>query len=121
MIEFVAEYGLFLLKVVTIAGAIIVVISVAAAANRKATQEVLEVENLNRKFRATAGALRSAVLRKEARKQEAKDEKKRQKAEEKSEARPRSFVIDFKGDLKASAVSSLREDCLLYTSDAADE
>jgi serine protease SohB len=110
MIEFIAEYGLFLLKVATIVVAIIVVMAVAAAANRKATMEGIEVEHLNKKFRATAGALRNAVLRKDARKQEAKDEKKRQKAEEKGEARPRSFVIDFKGDLKASAVPSLREE-----------
>ena len=38
-------------------------------------------------------------------------EKQRDKAEAKSdEARPRGFVIDFKGDLKASAVPSLREE-----------
>jgi serine protease SohB len=110
MIEFIAEYGLFLLKVATIVVAIIVVMAAAAAANRKATQEGLEVEHLNKKFRATAGALRNAVLRKEARKQEAKDAKKRQKAEDKDPARPRSFIIDFKGDLKASAVPSLREE-----------
>ena len=110
MIEFIAEYGLFLLKAATIVAAIIVVMAAAAAANRKATQEGIEVEHLNRKFRTTAGALRKAVLRKDARKQEAKEEKKRQKAEEKGEARPRSFVIDFKGDLKASAVPSLREE-----------
>ena len=110
MIDFIAEYGLFLLKVATVVVAIIVVMAAAAAANRKAAQEGLEVEHLNKKFRATASALRSAVLRKDARKQEAKDEKKRQKAEEKAGAKPRSFVIDFKGDLKASAVSSLREE-----------
>ncbi|MDH5499859.1 MAG: protease SohB, partial [Gammaproteobacteria bacterium] len=41
----------------------------------------------------------------------AKAEKSRQKAEAKSsETRPRSFVIDFKGDLKASAAASLREE-----------
>jgi serine protease SohB len=110
MIEFIADYGLFLLKVATIVVAIIVVISAAAAANRKATQEGLEVEHLNKKFRSTATALRNAVLRKDARKQEAREEKKRQKAEQKGDSRPRCFVIDFKGDLKASAVPSLREE-----------
>jgi serine protease SohB len=110
MIDFIAEYGLFLLKVATIVVAIILVMAAAAMANRKATHEGLEVEHLNKKFRATATALRKAVLRKDARKQEAKEEKKRQKAEDKGDSRPRCFVIDFKGDLKASAVPSLREE-----------
>lgn len=110
MIEFLAEYGLFLLKVATIVVAIIIVISTAAAASKKATQEGLEVEQLNDKYRRIAGALRSAVMKKGERKKEAKEEKKRQKAEEKGDSRPRGFVIDFKGDLKASAVPSLREE-----------
>jgi len=37
MIEFLAEYGLFLLKVVTVVVGIIAVIVVAASAGRKAT------------------------------------------------------------------------------------
>lgn len=108
--EFLAEYGLFLLKVMTIVIAVVIVISVAAAAGRKATQDHLEVENLNRKYRKTAASLRSAVSSKDERKKQTKEEKKRQKVEEKQAGRPRSFVIDFKGDLKASAVASLREE-----------
>jgi len=110
MIEFLAEYGLFLLKVATIVVGIVIVISVAAAAGRKATQEGLEVEHLNRKYKSIAAALRTAVQKKDERKKEAKEEKKRQKAEDKEAPRPRCFVIDFKGDLKASAVPSLREE-----------
>ena len=108
--EFLAEYGLFLLKVMTIVIAIVIVIAVGAAAGRKATQDHLEVQNLNRKYRETAASLRSAVSSKDERKKQTKEEKKRQKAEEKQARRPRSFVIDFKGDLKASAVASLREE-----------
>ena len=110
MLEFLSEYGLFLLKVATIAIAIIVIMGAAAAASRKAGQEGLDVENLNKKYRSIAGALRKAVLKKAERKKESKEEKKRDKAEEKQDARPRSFVIDFKGDLRASAVPSLREE-----------
>ncbi len=110
MMEFLAEYGLFLLKVMTIVAAIVIVMAAGAAAGRKATQDHLEVENLNRKYRNLAAALRTAVLKKDERKKQAKAEKKQQKAEDKRESRPRSFIIDFKGDLKASAVSSLREE-----------
>jgi len=108
--EFLSEYGLFLLKAMTIVIAIVIVMAAGAAAGRKATQDHLEVENLNKKYRKTAAALRSAVMKKDERKKQAKRDKKQQKAEEKRGSRPRSFVIDFKGDLKASAVSSLREE-----------
>ncbi|HSG59131.1 MAG TPA: protease SohB [Woeseiaceae bacterium] len=110
MTEFLANYGLFLLKTLTIVVAIIVVIGAAAAAGRKAAHEGLEVESLNKKYKSLARSLRKAVFRKEERKKEAKEEKKRDKAEEKAAPRPRSFVIDFKGDLRASAVPALREE-----------
>ena len=111
MIEFLAEYGLFLLKVATLAVAVIVVIAFAVSASRKAAPEGLEVENLNRKFRGLADALRNAVSSETERKERAKTRKKEAKARAKSgSGKPRSFVIDFKGDLKASAVQSLREE-----------
>ena len=107
--EILSEYGLFLLKVVTIVLAIAVVIGLAAG--RKGSQDGLEVENLNRKHRELAGALKKAVLGKADARKEQKEEKKRRKAEDKAGSdRPRSFVLDFKGDLKASAVPSLREE-----------
>ncbi len=109
--EFFAEYGLFLLKTLTIVIGIVVVITVAAAAGRRSSEDHLEVENLNKRFRNLASALKKAVLSKDQAKQQAKEDKKRDKAEAKSESgRPRSFIIDFKGDLKATAVASLREE-----------
>jgi serine protease SohB len=94
----------------TIVIGIVIVMAAGAAAGRKATQDHLEVENLNKKYHKTSAALRSAVMKKDERKKQAKQDKKQQKAEEKRGSRPRSYVIDFKGDLKASAVSSLREE-----------
>lgn len=111
MSDFFFNYGLFLVKVLTIVVAIVVIIGVAASAGRKAHQEGLEVEDLNKKYKNLAGTLRKAVLRKDERKKEAKAEKKREKAEAKKPSdRPRSFVINFKGDLKASALPALREE-----------
>jgi serine protease SohB len=110
MSQFFIEYGLFLLKAVTIVIAIVAVIVVAASAGRRGAEDGLEVESLNKKYKALASGLRSAVSNKQEKKREAKDEKKRQKEEEGAASRPRSFVIDFKGDLKASAVPSLREE-----------
>lgn len=111
MVEFFAEYGLFLLKAITIVVAIVVVIAFAASAGRKAAHEGLTVEHLNKKFEGLADTLRGAVSSKDERKKAAKEKKKQEKAEaKKPSARARSFVVDFKGDLKASAVDSLREE-----------
>ena len=112
MTEFLAEYGLFLLKTLTIVVAIVVIIGSAASASKKAAhQEGLEVEDLNKKYRSIAAALKRAIMKKADWKKEEKAVKEREKAEAKSDAaRPRAFVVDFKGDLKASAVPSLREE-----------
>jgi len=111
MIDFLAQYGLFLLKVITVVAGIIIVIVVAASAGRKSPHEGLEVESLNKKHESLVEALQSAISSKDERKQAAKAKKKKSKAEAKEKTtRPRSFVIDFKGDLKASAVPSLREE-----------
>jgi len=112
MTAFFAEYGLFLLKTATIVVALVVIIGAIASASKKvSTHEGLEVENLNKKYQALASSLKQAVLKSADWKKEAKAEKARDKAEAKSaETRPRAFIIGFKGDLKASAVPSLREE-----------
>ena len=124
MSQFVAEYGLFLLKVATIVVAIIVIVGVVASAGRKVSHDGLEIESLNKKYTALAHALRKAVMPKAEFRKEAKAEKKREKARAKTDpTRPRGFVIDFKGDLKASAVQSLREEvsAILEVASADDE
>lgn len=111
MSAFFAEYGMFLLKVATIVIAIILVIGFAAASSRKGADDGLEVESINKKHKNLAGSLRKAILNKTEQKQDIKAQKKLAKAEGKQSAsRPRTFVIDFKGDLKASAVPCLREE-----------
>jgi serine protease SohB len=124
MSQFFAEYGMFLLKALTIVAAIVVVIGVAASTGRKGSEDHLEVENLNKRFRSLAQALRKAVLSKDENKRQAKEQKKQDKAEAKQQsAKPRSFVIDFKGDLKATAVASLREEvsAILHVAKDGDE
>jgi len=124
MSHFFIEYGLFLLKAVTIVAAIVVVVGVVASAGRKAAQEGLEIESINKKYKSLATALRQAILNKNEQKKDAKETKKREKAEEKqASSRPRSFVLDFKGDLKASALPSLREEvsAILEVATADDE
>jgi serine protease SohB len=110
--EFLSEYGLFLLKVVTVViGIVVVIVAATAAGRRAASHEGLEIENLNKKYQSLAALLKKAVLNKSDWKAESKAQKARDKAAAKNEEnRARAFVIDFKGDLKASAVPSLREE-----------
>ena len=122
MMEFLASYGLFLLKTITVVVGMVVVIVFAAASGRKGGDEGLEVENLNKKHESLADSLRSVVSSKEQRKKDAKSKKKKDKADAKENVvRARSFVIDFKGDLKASAVPSLREEVSAILDVATDE
>jgi len=112
MTELFSDYGLFLLKAITIVAAIVAIMGAAVVAGREASHhDDLEIENLNKKYQQLAAALKKAVMKKADWKAESKAEKERDKAEAKSdERRPRVFVIDFKGDLTASAVPSLREE-----------
>ncbi len=111
MSQFLAEYGLFLLKVLTIVAGIIAIIIAAAAAGKRAVHESLEVEHLNKKLRQLGDTLLGAVSSKEEKKKANKARKKEEKAEARNRVKkPRSFIIDFKGDLKASAVPSLRQE-----------
>lgn len=122
MNEFLVEYGMFLLKVATVVISIMVVIAFGAAVSRKGQQEGLEVESLNEKFRGLAHSLRKAVLGKSDRKQADKAEKQRRKqAQKASSGRPKSYVIDFKGDLKATAVQCLREEVSAVLAVATDK
>jgi len=123
MSEFLAEYGLFLLKTVTLVAAVVIVIGAAAAAGRKAQKdETLEVENLNDRFRNLAHTLKRAVLSKQDFKVQAKALREKLKRDKKDgKKRPKTFVIDFKGDLKATAVPSLREEVSAILEVAGDD
>jgi serine protease SohB len=111
--SFLAEYGLFLLELVTIAAIILIVVLIAMAAARKGhDSDGLSVEHLNESIEERADSVRRVMLgRRDARKQAKKRERERKKEEKKHEdERPRVFVLDFKGDIRASATASLREE-----------
>lgn len=127
MIDFLANYGLFLAKALTIVAAIVLVIAAIGAVagrNKKDPKEgFLSVHSLNETLEDMEDALKEAVLDKELykqqlkaeRKQEKLDAKARKKALKKGEAEPeadrkRVFVLDFDGDIKASELEPLREE-----------
>lgn len=116
MAEFFFQYGLFLAKAITFVVAAGAVTLVVVGLSRKGgAPGGLTVEKLNDKYRELAATLREAVLPKAEWKKESKKEEKDRKAREKEagkaeERRRRVYVLDFKGDIRATAVASLREE-----------
>ena len=120
--EFLTEYGIFLAKAITIVLAILIVagslISSAAPGKHKSAAGHIEVKHLNKDREELSDALKSVTLDKKVLKQELKQAKKadkqhkqeRSKEEQEGGHKKRVYVLNFEGDIKASAVSSLREE-----------
>ena len=122
--EFLAEYGLFLLKAVTIVVSFIVVLTAIVAAAVKSKQSDspkghLDIKHINKKFDDYKDELQHHVCdkdvlkeeKKAAKKAEKEKAKKSKKGKKKAQAnKHRLFVVDFEGDVKASAVENLREE-----------
>ncbi|HJR69958.1 MAG TPA: protease SohB [Gammaproteobacteria bacterium] len=115
MTDFLAAYGLFLAQLATFVLLVIVAVALIAATRRRGHAEGLVVEHMNRRFEDSADELKVIVEGKARFKKEAKARSRERKREEKARAKedspkPRLFVLDFKGDLRASAAASLREE-----------
>ena len=127
------EIGLFLAKVVIIVGGILAIVAGIAAAGSRGKGEAkghIKVRKLSDEYqdgqKALEGELLDADVLKKQRKQEKKDEKARKKAAKKDgdldkEVKPRLFVLDFHGDIRASAVSRLREEVTTVLGQARQE
>ncbi|QGW77898.1 protease SohB [Pseudomonas alkylphenolica] len=112
--EFLAEYASFLAKTATLVIAILVVLSAIAGLRGKGRRKAggqLQVNKLNEFYKDLRERLESSLLDKAQlkalRKQQAKAQKQQKKA---PEDKPRVFVLDFDGDIKASATESLRHE-----------
>jgi len=141
-LEFLIEYGLFLAKVVTIVVALVVLVTLLISARQPGPQGEpgrLEVKHLNDAYEQVTKSLNQAMMspegQKAAQKAAKKTEKQRLKAEKaalkrsSNEADPKAlpisrvFVLNFDGDIEASAVSSLRQEvtAILAVASAEDE
>ncbi|HEX7237016.1 MAG TPA: protease SohB [Gammaproteobacteria bacterium] len=115
MSEFLAAYGLFLAELATFALVLVIVVVLIASSRRRGHAEGLVVEHLNRQFEDSADGLKLAIEGKGRYKKALKARQKERKREDKARSKdgstkPRLFVLDFKGDLRASAAASLREE-----------
>lgn len=123
------EYLLFSAKTLTlIAGILILVGGIIAILHKGKGEDKghLEVKNLNEKFKELQKTLREEVLEKTDLKNLLKHEKKSKKLNQKlskNEPHPRVFVLNFNGDIRATAVKTLREEitAILMVATSKDE
>jgi len=127
-IDFLTEYGMFLARfgtVVIVFLALAFIVAMLMMRAKAGGDEHLEVKNINQKFEHMQLMLQSAVLPKKAFKKSVKEIEAKHKEEDKAEDKEkhRIFVINFKGDVRASEVSSLREEisAVLTTATTEDE
>lgn len=122
--EFLTEYGLFLAETITVVIAAVIIIGVVAANASRARRPDdghLEVRCLNDQLSEQRDVLQSVMLQKRAlrrqRKMRARERKKGRGA------RPRVYVLNFEGDLQASATDRLRHEVtsVLSVANADDE
>ena len=113
--HFLADYGIFLLKLLSVAFAILFVIGgivaiISKAKSKEKTKEIgkIVITKLNEKFNDYRDQLHDVMCDKKTIKALAKQQKQQQKASQ--QQKPRLFVIHFHGDIRASAVTSLREE-----------
>lgn len=137
--EFLYEYGLFLLKAVTVVVALIVVITsiVSASQKNKQAKGELDIQNLSEGLEDMYENAQALLLDKQALKKREKEKKKKEKAEAKEKKKKektqlkgkstepsessetasddkreetRIFVLDFDGSVDANEVDLLREE-----------
>lgn len=125
--EYLIEYGMFLAKVLTIVFAIVFIFMIVASAGnrqRKGQEKGhIKVSKINEHLESMISALKRAVLDKNALKLETKQKKLQKKQEDKESKarlkkkdeqpppqRRRVYVLNFKGDIAAHAVTNLREE-----------
>ncbi|MES1951251.1 inner membrane peptidase [Salinisphaera sp. S4-8] len=131
--DFALNYGLFLAKALTVVIALGLavawILSMVAQARAAREGDRLKITHVNERLERMADTLNATLLNDSERKARAKrkkvEDKQRRKAEKlgKRHEPARLFVLDFDGDIRASAVESLRDEitALLQVVEAEDE
>jgi len=132
-LEFLTDYAAFALKLISVALVIGVLLAMMASGKRKSQPGHLSVAKLNDAYDAMKAELDSQLLDKKTLKARLKEKKKKEKLEKKSQkktpnkteatevVKKRVFVLDFDGDIKASAVETMREEITAILSVATPE
>ncbi|WP_424947115.1 protease SohB [Candidatus Spongiihabitans sp.] len=141
--QFLAEYGLFLAKAITIVVTILIVVGgiiSLAMRQKKSTEKRLEITHLNPRYEEMEKTIAAAALTEVGLKRKMKADQKKEKQAAKAEKKAgktakkeagkadesrkkRLFVLDFDGDIKATDVENMRQEisALLTIADKEDE
>lgn len=138
--EILLNYGIFLLELLTVFGVVAMVVMLILESRKQPENGMITLTNLSEKYAEQEKALEAFFLSEEEQKAREKAEKKAEKARLKAEKKrlkqtegenseneekPKSrlFVLNFNGDIHASAVASLRHeiDAVLTLAKADDE
>jgi serine protease SohB len=130
-LEYLIEYGLFLAKTATLVVAVIAVLSALVSLRSQGRRHVhkatIHVTHLNEEYEELRDSVKQVVLDRHSWKLLQKLDKKRHKSEEKErkqrskqaesgngesaeQRKKRAYVLNFDGDIAASAVDSLRQE-----------
>lgn len=123
--EFFTEYAGFLLKLLTVAIIFGLFIAGVASGKSKPKEGGISIRNMNDQYEKRKDTLHSELLDKKELKKLAKEKKKRAKEKSaKSEEvveRRKVYVLNFDGDIKASAVDAMREEITAILSVATEK
>ena len=104
-IELLSNYGLFLIKTLTVLISILLIISFIVNSKKSDRSGSIEIKNVNKELDSIEENIKKNILTKSDFKKFMKAKKKSNKKLEK-----RLFVIDFKGNIRASEIVSLRRE-----------
>ncbi len=112
MNDLVARYFLFLAEAATLALVVTGAIAALIAVSRRRSEDCgrLRVSDVGRRFAAAGDEIRSARLDKRTYRRLRGAGRHRRARPETTKAPPCSYLLDFKGDIRASAVAALREE-----------
>ncbi|MGD8324697.1 MAG: protease SohB [Gammaproteobacteria bacterium] len=123
---FFSEYGLFVVQLLTAVALLALIVGIIVVINRRGSEAIgaITVEKLNDKFDEMRDTVNAVLLDKKALRRQRKERRKQEKQSAKIEdkTRGRVYVVDFKGDIHASATASLREEisAILAVADAGE-
>lgn len=104
-IELISNYSLFLLKAITVVISVLIILSAIINSKKNTNEGSLSVKNINDELDDIEENIKKNIFKKADFKKFLKLKKKSNKILEK-----KLFVIDFKGNIKASEIVSLRRE-----------
>lgn len=117
---FLSNYGLFFLQTLTLVIAILATFAgIIALSTKNKNSSSLSITEINHDLEKQKNLMLEKTLDKKAFKLYQKQQKKQQKAVQTD--KPRLFIIDFVGDIKATAVDGLRKEITAILSVATDK